>query len=191
MYLRHPFEWLTPSGQIRAFIFFFILSLLAMASLQVTGAHLITQVSPPGILSFEFAGQLSAAQKMVNSWGQTGRVYAGLNLGLDYLFLLVYACAIGLGCVLVTRSLSPQKTFLANLGILIAWAQLGAALLDGVENYALIQVLVGTEMAVWPGVACWCAYPKFAIVGAGLIYVMIGTIVVVVLKIKGMLKGIE
>ena len=184
MRLRHPFEWLTPSGQIRALIFFFILSLLAMVSLQVTGAHLITEVSPSGILSFEFAGELSAAQNMVNSWNQTGRVYAGLNLGLDYLFLLVYACAIGLGCVLVARSLSPRTTFLANLGILIAWAQLGAALLDGVENYALIQVLFGTEMAVWPVVARWCAFPKFSIVGAGLAYVIIGAIVVVVLKIK-------
>jgi hypothetical protein len=184
MRLRHPFECLTPSGQIRAFIFFFSLSILVMVSLQVTGAHLKTQVSPSGILSFEFAGELSAAQNMVNSWGQTGRVYAGLNLGLDYLFLLAYACAIGLGCVLVARSLSPRTTFLANLGIFIAWAQLGAALLDGVENYALIRVLIGTEMAVWPAVARWCALPKFSIVGAGLIYVMIGTIVVVVLKVK-------
>jgi hypothetical protein len=184
MRLRHPFEWLTPSGQIRAFIFFFILSLLVMVSLQVTGAHLITKVSPSGILSFEFAGDLSAAQNMVNSWGQTGRVYAGLNLGLDYLFLLVYAGAIGLGCVLVARSNSPKTTFLANLGILLAWAQFGAALLDGVENYALIRVLFGTEMAVWPVVARWCALPKFAIVGAGLIYIMIGTVVVVVLKFK-------
>ena len=182
MLLRHPFEWLAPSGQIRAFIFFFILSLLVMASLQVTGAHLITKVSPSGILSFEFVGELSAAQTMVNYWGQTGRVYAGLNLGLDYLFLLVYACAIGLGCVLVARSLSPRTTFLANLGILIAWAQLGAALLDCVENYALIRVLFGTELAVWPVVARWCAFPKFSIVGAGLIYVIIGTIFVVVLK---------
>jgi len=184
MRLRHPFEWLTPSGQIRAFIFFFILSLLVMVSLQVTGAHLITKVSPAGILSFEFAGDLSAARNMVNSWGQTGRIYAGLNLGLDYLFLLVYACAIGLGCVLVARSLSTRTTFLANLGILIAWPQLGAALLDGVENYALIRVLFGTEMAVWPVVARWCALPKFLIVGAGLIYVIIGTVVVVVLKFK-------
>ena len=184
MRLRHPFEWLTPSGQIRAFIFFFILSLLVMVSLQVTGAHLISEVSPSGILSFEFAGDLSAAQNMVNSWGQTGRVYAGLNLGLDYLFLLVYAGAIGLGCVLVARSNSPKTTFLANIGILLAWAQFGAALLDGVENYALIRVLFGTEMAVWPVVARWCALPKFAIVGAGLIYVMIGTVVVVVLKFK-------
>jgi len=184
MRLRHPFEWLTPSGQIRAFIFFFILSLLVMVSLQVTGAHLITKVSPSGILSFEFAGDLSAARNMVNSWGQTGRVYAGLNLGLDYLFLLAYAGAIGLGSVLVARSHSPKTTFLANLGILLAWAQFGAALLDGVENYALIRVLFGTEMAVWPVVARWCALPKFAIVGAGLIYIMIGTVVVVVLKFK-------
>jgi len=191
MCLRHPFEWLTPSGQIRAFIFFFILSLLVMVSLQVTGAHLISEVSPAGILSFEFAGDLSAAQNMVTSWGQTGRVYAGLNLGLDYLFLLVYACAIGLGCVLVACSHSPKTTFSANLGILIAWAQFGAALLDGVENYALIRVLFGTEMAVWPVVARWCALPKFLIVGAGLIYVILGTIVVVVLKIKKMFRVIE
>ncbi len=184
MRLRHPFEWLTPSGQIRAFIFFFILSLLAMVSLQVTGAHLITEVSPSGILSFEFAGELSAAQNMVNSWGQTGRVYAGLNLGLDYLFLLVYACAIGLGCVLVARRISLRTAFFANLGILIAWAQVGAAMLDGVENYALIRVLFGTDQAVWPMIARWCAIPKFSIVGAGLIYVIIGTIVAVVLKVK-------
>ena len=184
MCLRHPFEWLTPSGQIRAFIFFFILSVLAMVSLQVTGAHLITEVSPSGILSFEFAGDLSTAQNMINSWGQRGLVYAGLNLGLDYLFLFVYACAIGLGCVLVARSYLPGQRFLANLGILIAWAQLGAALLDCVENYALIQVLFGTENAAWPAVARWCAFPKFSIVGAGLIYVIAGTIVVVVLKVK-------
>jgi hypothetical protein len=184
MQLRHPFEWLSPSGQIRAFIFFFILSLLVMVSLQVTGVHLTTEISPSGILSFEFAGKLSAAQNMVKSWGQTGRMYASLNLGLDYLFLLVYACAIGLGCVLVARSLSPRTAFFANLGILIAWAQLGAALLDCVENYALIQVLFETEMAMWPVIARWCAFPKFSIVGAGLIYVIIGTILVVVLKVK-------
>jgi hypothetical protein len=184
MRLRHPFEWLTPSGQIRAFIFFFILSALVIVSLQVTGVHLVTKGSPSGILSFEFAGELSAAQNMVNSWGQTGRVYAGLNLGLDYLFLLVYACAIGLGCVLVARRFSPRTAFLANLGILIAWAQVGAAMLDGVENYALIRVLFGTDLAVWPVVARWCAIPKFSIVGAGLLYVIIGTIVVVVLKVK-------
>jgi hypothetical protein len=57
-------------------------------------------------------------------------------------------------------------------------------MLDGVENYALIRVLFGTDLSVWPVVARWCAIPKFLIVGAGLIYVIVGTIVVVVMKIK-------
>ena len=184
MQLRHPFLWLTTSGQIRAFIFFFILSLLVMVSLQVTGSHLKTAVSPSGILSFEFAGELSAAKNMVNSWGQTGRIYAGLNLGLDYLFLLVYAWAIGLGCVLAARSFLPRTTLFANLGFLLAWAQLGAALLDCVENYALIQILFGSDLSVWPVVALWCAFPKFAIVGMGLVYVVIGGVVAVMSKAK-------
>jgi hypothetical protein len=38
-----------------------------MVSLQVTGAYLINQLSPSGILSFEFAGELLAVQNMVNS----------------------------------------------------------------------------------------------------------------------------
>jgi urease beta subunit len=60
-----------------------------MVGLQVTGAPLRTDVSPHGIISFEFAGELDLAQRMVESWGSTGRIYAGLNLGLDYLFLAV------------------------------------------------------------------------------------------------------
>lgn len=67
MRLRHPFEWLTPSGQFRAFILFFILSILAMVGLQVTGAHLINQVSPSGILSFEFVP--------IRSFRLSGQVY--------------------------------------------------------------------------------------------------------------------
>ncbi len=175
MQLRHPFVSLSASGQNWAFILFFILSILVMVSLQMTGAPLRTDVSPNGIISFEFAGELDLAQRMVDSWGHTGRIYAGLNLGLDYLFLAVYACAISLGCVLVARKLDPGNPALANAGVIIAYAQFLAAILDCIENYGLIQVLLGTETEAWPLVAKWCAWPKFLIVGAGLIYVMAGT----------------
>jgi hypothetical protein len=176
MQLRHPFKSLSTSGQNRAFILFFILSIMVMASLQVTGAPLRTEVSPNGIISFEFAGELALAQRMVESWGPTGRIYAGLNLGLDYLFLAVYACAISLGCVLVARRFDRRNAALANTGIIIARAQFLAALLDCVENYGLIQVLVGSRNDAWPLVAKWCAWPKFLIVGAGLIYVIVGAL---------------
>jgi hypothetical protein len=58
----------------------------------------------------------------------------------------------------------------------LAWAQFAAALLDVVENYALIRVLLGTEQAIWPVIARWCAMPKFIIVALGLIYVIAGAL---------------
>ena len=184
MQLRHPFASLSPSGQNRAFILFFILSIIVMISLQVTGEPLRTDVSPNGIISFEFAGELDVAQRMVDSWGPTGRIYAGLNLGLDYLFLAVYACAISLGCILVARRLYLRNAALADAGIIIARAQFLAAILDCVENYGLIQVLLETQYEAWPVVAKWCAWPKFLIVGIGLIYVVTGALWIVLRKEK-------
>ena len=61
MNLRHPFESLSLSGQNRAFILFLVLSIVVMASLQVTGAPLKTAASPNGIISFEFAGAIGIA----------------------------------------------------------------------------------------------------------------------------------
>ena len=80
---RHPFEWLSESGQKRAFVAWTVLALVVMASLQVLGGPLKTEAAPMGIVSFELAGEISRAQSMIESWGQQGQVYAGLNLGLD------------------------------------------------------------------------------------------------------------
>ena len=180
MTTRHPFNWLSTSGQKRAFLVLFALTLAVMVSLNALGRPLNTEVAPLGIVSFELAGELSLAQSMVESWGQTGQVYAGLNLGLDYLFMVAYSSCISLGCVLVARSLSPRVASLPSVGLILAWAQFGAALLDAVENYALTQVLLGSQQASWPAVARWCAIPKFLIVAAGLVYVGIGAVSVMV-----------
>lgn len=180
MRLRHPFEWLSHAGQRRAFIPLLALTVILMASLQALGRPLTTAAAPAGIVSFEVAGDLSDAQRMLESWGPIGRIYAGLNLGLDYLFLVVYASAIGVGCVLVSRRLSGWRNVLGTVGIVLAWGQVAAGLLDGIENYALIQVLLGTDQGVWPVVARWCAVPKFLIVAAGLAYLVIGGLIGVV-----------
>jgi hypothetical protein len=68
------------------------------------------------------------------------------------------------------------------MGIIISWAQFLAALLDCVENYGLIQILVGVQNEVWPVVAKWCARPKFLIVGVGLFYVVVGTVLILTLR---------
>lgn len=176
MDIRHPFGWLSEPGQKWAFVVCAVVAVLVMTTLQVLGGPLKTPVAGGGIVSFELAGSLQTARSIVASWGRQGQVYAGLNLGLDYLFIVSYASAIGLGCVLVARALRQRARALSVLGIGLAWAQWLAALLDAMENYSLIQVLLGSDRALWPLVARWCALPKFLIVALALVFVVLGAV---------------
>lgn len=180
MKLRNPFGWLPASIQGRAFALLLAGALVLMVSLQAIGRPMVTEAAPQGIVSFELAGNLLAAQGMMVSWGPVGQISAGLSLGLDYLFIVTYVAAIGLGCVLVARWMAVASL----AGAVLAWGVVGAGILDMLENYALIQVLLGSQQEVWPLVARWCAIPKFVIVAAGLGYVLIGAIVNVLVQAR-------
>ncbi len=168
-----PFDWIAASAQKRVFILVLVLTLVVGVSLQALGSPLKTSAAPAGIVSFEFAGTLDLAREIMDSWGTQGQVFAGLNLGLDYLFLVSYATCIGLGCVLLARSVAGRSRFLHSIGMILAWGQVGAGLLDALENYALIRVLLGSARAYWPAVARWCAIPKFLLVALGLIFILL------------------
>jgi len=172
MNIRNPFGWLPESEQKTAFWTLFAVTIVVIIFMQIVSAPLITDAAPQGIVSFEFAGNLPNAERIIDSWGQEERIYAGLSLGLDYLFLVLYSCTIALGCILGARGMSTD--FFVKGGVVLAWAQFSAAFLDCVENFALIKLLLGSGEAVWPSLAFWCAGPKFFIVGAGLVYVVIG-----------------
>lgn len=184
MSITHPLERLSYPAQKQVFVVLLVTTLVILASLQVLGGPLQTGASPMGIVSFEFAGELQAARDMVGSWGARGQVYAGLNLGLDYLFILAYASAIGLGCLLVARGLAGRAPVLSQLGLILAWGLLAAGALDALENYALIRVLLGSGSAAWPVVARWCAIPKFLFVAAGLLYVTAGALLVLATRVR-------
>ena len=92
-----------------------------------------------------------------------------MSLGLDYTFLLAYPTAIAAAIVfLASRSERPSRVAMA-----IAWAQWVAAALDAIENFALWQRLTEGARAPWPAIAAWCAAPKFVIVGAGLVTMLV------------------
>jgi hypothetical protein len=186
---RTPFDWLPVAQQPRAFVALLALTIVVMVALQILGAPLKTDAAPAGIVSFELAGTLPAAQGIVESWNATARVYAGLNLGLDFLFIPAYALCIGLGCVLVARALAARVAMLASVGVLLAWAQWLAALLDAIENYALIQLLLGSQQAALPVIAQWCAIPKFLIVGLGILYVIGGVVAAMLVKPRASAGG--
>jgi len=177
MRLRSPFQWISVSALKPALVLSILATLALMVTLSALGAPLRTDASPAGIVSFEFAGSLDAAQGMIESWGETGRIYAGLNLGLDYLFLIAYPFAIGLACVIVSRRLRVRGTGFLNAGIVLAWAQGAAGLLDALENYSLIRALLGTQIEAWPTIARLAATGKFALVALGLLFVLAALVV--------------
>ena len=180
-----PFNWLPVAEQPRAFVALLVLTIAAMVAEQITGAPLKTDAAPSGIVSFELAGALPVAQKIVESWGAAGRVYAGLNLGLDFLFIAAYASCIGLGCVLVARRLARQSASVASIGVALAWAIWLAALLDCTENYTLINLLLGSQQAAFAALAQWCAIPKFLIIGLAIAYVILGALAAMIVKPRG------
>lgn len=174
--LSHPLAQFAPQTQQRALPPLIVVTVTLTAVLQVIGRPLQTVAAPLGIVSFELAGTLAAAQAMIASWDATAQLHAAFSLGLDYLYMPLYAVTIALACVRVAATSLRSPQVAAALGILLAWGLGIAALLDAVENAALWQVLHGSTTAAWPAVARLCAIAKFALVGAGLFYVGAGAV---------------
>jgi hypothetical protein len=141
------------------------------AVFAIIGRPLQTAVAPGGILSFEFAATPGRAAAIVASWDRQTQVLAGLNLGLDFLYPPLYAAAVSLSCLAAANHYPPS---LRRLGSWLATAVWIAALLDYVENIALIQLLFGAAGPLWAPLAAACAGLKFAILGVAILYALIG-----------------
>jgi hypothetical protein len=171
------FQRISKSVRIGLFWVFFVLAILLMGALQILGGPLKTGASPLGIVSFELAGSISNAEKILNSWDSLAKIFAGLNLGLDFIFIVAYTGAIGLGCSLLASSIGRRFRVFGTVGISLAWAQLLAAACDLTENYGLISLLLGSKRNLWAVMARSCAIPKFLIVLLGLVYIIIALVV--------------
>jgi len=151
-------------------------------ALQLSGRYLVTKEAPFGIVSFEFAGDLINAQTIMNSWGQNGKVYAGLNLGMDYLFLVAYTLLLASASILVTERVKAKWEQMRITGYIIVIGCLLAGFLDAIENYALINILVGNGSDFLAQLALWCAIPKFVLVGLGIIYLSVGSLYLMITR---------
>jgi hypothetical protein len=174
-----PFPDAAAGRSVRRGLLWWALLALTIAltvALQAVDAPLKTPAAPQGIVSYEFAGTIPAAQGILDSWDVDARAHAGFSLGLDYLYMPAYALTIGLACIWAARVLGGRKHRLGSLGRVLAFGLGLAALLDAVENYALTTMLFGAAADPWPAVARWCATGKFALIIAGLVYIGAGLI---------------
>jgi hypothetical protein len=143
--------------------------------MNVIGKPLITSAAPAGIVSFELAGTHTQAQIILDSWDARAKLFAAFSLGFDYLYMLAYATAISMGCLLTALAMREQDWPFSSLGAPIALGMWLAAAFDAVENLALSLILLGgvTE-GIWPAIARMCALVKFSLIFIGLVYVFYG-----------------
>jgi hypothetical protein len=119
------------------------------------------------MLAFEF--NAGAAREMFENWEQS-KVKLRLALLWDYLFIFIYPAAIATACFIAARFLDSHGILAFKYGLVIMCAQLVAAGLDAVENFALLRVLREPPKSSWPQIARWCALGKFGLILVGVVY---------------------
>jgi hypothetical protein len=126
-----------------------VLMLAILGGLIAIDLHLRNPVSPQGIVSFELCAYIRSCRAIVEAWGPGGQVWAALSLGLDYLFMFLYAATIFLGLWLVVVHV-PERLEKFTLGA--AWAVWVAGAADALENYCLVQMLMNpaADGYAWP-----------------------------------------
>jgi hypothetical protein len=195
--MQHPLEFVAPNYRQRLFFLFLAFTLVIFAVFRVLDQPLRTATSPNGIVSFELARTPQRAQSMIDVWSGRTTIYsdgvnsnaftvppgepfvynavpmlsAAFGLGLDYLFMPLYAMALSLGTLLAAQK---HTGWFRSLGAVAGYGAIVAALFDAVENFSLWQILLGASESGYPAIAAFCATVKFALLVIGLGYALVG-----------------
>lgn len=186
--MKHPLDFVPDPHRKRLFFTFLALTITLFAIFRVLDAPLRTDAAPNGIVSLELAGNPQTAREITDSWKQLSLllsavagqpdpnivnvpyVFAAFGLGMDYLFMPVYALTLAFGSLLAARR---HKGILQSLGAVAGYAAFAAALFDAVENYALLQVLLGDIQSSYPAIAAFCAIIKFGLIAFVILFVLV------------------
>ena len=133
-----------------------------------------------GIIAYELAGNLAASQQIIHEWTVRNVIHlAAFSLGFDYVFMLFYVSFLALW----TASLSygfHKRPYRILAGFIIGFF-IAAGILDGIENYALMNLLGESASQNWSETAFYCASLKFSLIGLGIVYniiVSVGKLIV-------------
>ncbi|MBM3152273.1 MAG: hypothetical protein FJZ96_08770 [Chloroflexi bacterium] len=170
--MSHPFEFVPAKIRKAVLLIFVLLSLLILCLFQfVLDPPLKTALAPLGIVSFEMAWSVDAVRAILGSWDWSAKVYAAFGLGFDFLFMLSYTFAIGLGTLMASSRMGRQ---FAGIGKWTGWGVVAAALLDVVENILLFTIMTVGNYPPYALFASLAATVKFLLIFIGLVYALLG-----------------
>jgi hypothetical protein len=157
--MHHPLSVLPDAWKRGLFLCLAVLAAASLAAMWSLARPLDCPAAPCGIVSFEFVRDYTAVERILAMWGPEGQTRAAFLLGFDFLFLVCYSTALAMAVLW------------AGGGGAFASSMWLAALLDAIENAVLAALLFGRAFDPWPAAARYCAFAKFLLVAAGLIYV--------------------
>jgi hypothetical protein len=170
-----PFEKITKRTEKKFTYSVLYLLIISLVVMRYFDRFLINEITPHGIISFELAGTLDRAVEIINSWSTLAKTYAGLSLGYDFLFLILYTSFIAILIHKLNQRLWTNKPFY-RIGELLIWAMFFAAIFDTVENASLIKLLIGARQQFWVSVAYYFALAKFLLIIVGILYIVVNSI---------------
>jgi len=147
-----------------------VLTLISLIVMRILDAPLKNEIAPNGIVSFELAKNLNNSIDIINSWDYKSKLYAGLSLGFDYLFMLLYSFLF----YILIKNISEKLTniIFAKIGLFIAYSMIFAGIFDAIENYSLIRLYLGNLDQIYASLAFYFASLKFALLLIGVIYLI-------------------
>ena len=168
--MQHPLLAIPDGSRLQSFLLLLTASVVLFIIISVP---LRPSSSHWDILRLELAGSLERARAIVDRWGRRGVQKATYGVYVDFLFLVVYSTTIGLACISLADAAWSPASSLDSIGVTLAWGLWAAALLDAIENVALLKILQGSHATYWLPIARWCAIPKFTLILAGVIYAVV------------------
>lgn len=177
--MRAPLERLARDRFRRTFVELLALNLAVGGALMLAGRDLRTDAAPNGMLSLQFAGNAEDVGRILQSWSPRARTVAAFTLGLDYLFMPLYAAGLSfLGATLALAARRRERVGLAGWVAGVAWLPWLAAAADATENAAALEMVLGGPDSPWPTVVRVAALTKFAVLAFVIGTLLAGTVVV-------------
>jgi hypothetical protein len=163
----HPFERWPERRRGRWLLALALVYLVVQIAIGAVNRPITTDAAPNGIVTLELAGTPEEATRIVDSWEREGALdEAGVSLGLDFLYMPLYAALLAGLVVGVNRRRW-------KIGSAIAWAPFVAAAFDVVETVSLVHVVDDPSVDGWPAVARAFALGKFALLIVAVLFIVV------------------
>jgi len=180
--LASPYKELSKKIEGKFTITLLISVLILISAMRYFDAPLKNNICTSGIITFELAKDIETSTAILNSWNNIDKASAGMSMGLDFLFLIVYALFITLLIHKLNERLwKDSKIYF--IGNILIWSVFLAAFFDIIENIALINLLLGDLLQKWSSIAYYFAITKFTLLVLGILFILINFIILLVKKI--------